>query len=419
VLEVAAAALGDLPDGEVPPALAQVRRFAPARRASAGALPLAMALERDEAFRARVAAAARVRDPETTSALEHGSVPGAADPVQIAALAYLVRSPGWPDLVEAARSAARERADREAGRRGADELATLLADLAAARSALVEQRAVHALELGAAADEVGELRRELRRHRADADRARAAARAAEQDAEREVAAARSRLAQADLRAERAGAALVAAREEVEALRRADREGRSLASARARLLLDTVVEAAGGLRRELGLAPTQVRPADLVGHDPDAGVPTVAVRARQDDDPALLSDLLALPQVHLVVDGYNLTKGAYGDLPLLDQRSRLVGGLAGLHARTGAEVTVVFDGAAVQGRVAVPHGRGVRVRFSEPGRTADDLVRALVRAEPPGRVVVVVSTDREVADGVRAAGARPVPSAALARLLERG
>ena len=62
---------------------------------------------------------------------------------------------------------------------------------------------------------------------------------------------------------------------------------------------------------------------------------------------------------------------------------------------------------------------MRVRFSEPGQTADELIRRLVRAEPTGRVVVVVSSDREVADGVRAAGARPVPSAALVKLLTRG
>lgn len=42
----------------------------------------------------------------------------------------------------------------------------------------------------------------------------------------------------------------------------------------------------------------------------------------------------------------------------------------------------------------------------------------MRAEPPGRPVVVVSTDREVADGIRKAGARPVPSTMLLRRLTR-
>ena len=57
-------------------------------------------------------------------------------------------------------------------------------------------------------------------------------------------------------------------------------------------------------------------------------------------------------------------------------------------------------------------RGVRVLFSKPGQTADELIRQLVRAEPPGRPVVVVSSDREVADGCAAAGARPVASTLL-------
>jgi hypothetical protein len=59
---------------------------------------------------------------------------------------------------------------------------------------------------------------------------------------------------------------------------------------------------------------------------------------------------------------------------------------------------------------------VRVRFSPPGVTADDVIRDLVAAEPPGRPVAVVSADREVADGVRRTGARPVDSRALLRLL---
>jgi hypothetical protein len=62
---------------------------------------------------------------------------------------------------------------------------------------------------------------------------------------------------------------------------------------------------------------------------------------------------------------------------------------------------------------------VRLLFSGPGETADDVLRELVRAEPPGRPLVVVSRDREVADDVRRDGARPVASRALLALLERG
>jgi predicted RNA-binding protein with PIN domain len=142
------------------------------------------------------------------------------------------------------------------------------------------------------------------------------------------------------------------------------------------------------------------------------------RALLPEDPAIFDQLLALPQVHLVVDGYNVTKTAYPDLPLETQRSRLVRGLAALAARSGAEVTCCFDGATISGRVPSASGRGVRVLFSKPGETADELIRRLVRAEPAGRPVVVVSSDREVADGVRRAGGRPVAAVALVRRLDR-
>jgi predicted RNA-binding protein with PIN domain len=123
-------------------------------------------------------------------------------------------------------------------------------------------------------------------------------------------------------------------------------------------------------------------------------------------------------VHLVVDGYNVTKSGYGDLPLDAQRSRLVRGLGALAARTGAEVTCVFDGAA-RPPVMPPAPRGLRVLFSAAGELADDLIRRLVAAEPPGRPVVVVSSDREVAEDVRRAGAYPVDSVLLLRRLDRG
>ena len=63
-------------------------------------------------------------------------------------------------------------------------------------------------------------------------------------------------------------------------------------------------------------------------------------------------------------------------------------------------------------------RGVRVLFSRKGETADELIRQLVRAEPAGRPVVVISSDREVADGVRRHGAYPLELRPLLRRLAR-
>jgi predicted RNA-binding protein with PIN domain len=59
-----------------------------------------------------------------------------------------------------------------------------------------------------------------------------------------------------------------------------------------------------------------------------------------------------------------------------------------------------------------------VLFSRKGQTADDLIRQLVRAEPPGRPIVVVSSDKEVADGVRRHGAYPLSSDTLLRRIAR-
>lgn len=126
---------------------------------------------------------------------------------------------------------------------------------------------------------------------------------------------------------------------------------------------------------------------------------IAARALSENDPAILDQLLALPQAHLVVDGYNVTKTGYPQMPLEKQRLRLLGQLSQLAAQTGAEVTCVFDGAELAAPVLLAPPRGVRVLFSKAGVTADELIRQLVRAEPPGRPVIVVSTDREVADGI--------------------
>jgi predicted RNA-binding protein with PIN domain len=415
VLELAAGVLGGLDDADVPPALRQVRRFAPSRRARAGSAPLIIALERDDDFREQVARAARDLDPVPARGA-CDPPPDDADPLAVAVLAYLTRAPDWPDLAARAAARLRARADHASARQDAERGRVGL-ELARERAAVAEAALDKLRREGL--DEALALRRELRRQRSAADRARSAAREAEQQADQEQAAARSAVQEMRTRVRRVEGELADARAALAAMRRVEREARSLAGSRARLLLDTVVEAAAGLGQELGLGPIDVHPADLVGHDPVLlGEDAASTRAREPDDPSVLTELLTLPRAHLVVDGYNVTKGAYGDLPLADQRARLLTGLSGLNARTRAEITCCFDGAAVAGRVGGSAVRGVRLRFSEPGTTADDLIRRLVLAEPPGRVVVVVSSDREVADGVRARGARPVSSGALARLLER-
>lgn len=419
VVALASDTLGSLKDDEVPASLKSFRSWAPAKRTRA-ATPLAAAVERDVVFRQRTFARVREALPDLTAAVEAGEPPPAADPVDVAAVAYLGRTPGWAALVAAAGAEMDKASAAAESSRAAEEVARLQGELQSARAAARDELAALRAELDAARAEANAVAKTLREEKGARRRAERVAAEAEESAERVRAEAADAVAAAEAEVSRAKSRQAEAESALDAARKAVREGRSLENTRLRLLLDTVVDAASGLRRELALPPPSERPADLVdaAHPGDelAGTPE---RALLSDDPALLDQLLSLPQVHLIVDGYNVTKTGYPDLPLEGQRSRLVNGLAALAARSGAEVTCCFDGATVHGRVPAVSARGVRVLFSKPGEIADELIRRLVRAEPTGRPVVVVSSDREVADGVRRAGARPVSAAALVRRLGRG
>jgi predicted RNA-binding protein with PIN domain len=401
VLALAADRLSSLSEEQVPPAVRPFRRFTPKRRAAAAAVPLAAVLEQDPVFRQLVSEAVPAPLAE---ALRSGVSPSAAPPDEVAAAAYLLRTEGWEAVVEAAAAelAARDRV--AAGAATVDEVQRLTEQLEALRAhGRLEAGRLSRERDVARAEAVAAVRRsrELGARAAAAERALAAAAAG--PAEQTPAAEPVRDDGVELRRLRAK------------LRTAEE---ALAACRA---------AARGERREeqVRLPPVEERPADTLAEALAAATPpssaSVAVQGRSDDDPALLDALLAVPSTHLLVDGYNVTKSGYGEQSLEVQRGRLLTALGALAARTGVELTVVFDGAGLEaGRpAAAPAPRGVRLLFSRAGETADDVLRALVRREPRGRPVVVVSSDREVADDVRRDGARPVASRALLGLLERG
>lgn len=422
VVRLVADALGALPLGDVPPTLRPFVRFLPARRARLAATPLAAAVDEDPAFREQVAHQVRRVLPDLAAAVAEGRLPPAAEPALGAAVAYLLRPPGWPDLVVAAEQAGQAgHAESGADRQLARTVERLTEQLRAARATAREQLARARAELDAARGQAQGLRAQVQRAQAETQQARQAARTAEaalRELRAESAGATSSM---DTELRRLRARVAELEQSLEDLRRGEREGRAVADLRLRLLLDTLVGVVDGVRRELALPPVTGSPADQVTAvvPPAPGVGDVAVRGRDREDPDLLDELLRLPRVHLVVDGYNVTKAGYPTLPLAEQRARLLRGLTGLAARTGAEVTCVFDGAELAGPVPAVRSRGVRTLFSPAGETADALIARLVRAEPAGRPLVVVSSDREVAAAAAAAGAHPVPSPALLRRLERG
>ncbi|MCP9946136.1 NYN domain-containing protein [Streptomyces somaliensis] len=420
VVGFAAEAFGGLTVAELPPQLRQYARFTPSRRARFAGNAMAAALEADGLFRQRVGEWLRTVQPELVAAVGSGAPPAAADPVDVAAAAYVLRPAGWVGLVAAAGEEV-QRADAErAGEADRRELERLREELAEARARTRTETERLRSELEAARREAESLQRKLRSALSDVKRGEAALRRAQDEIDGARSDAAARVSAAESETRRLKVRLGETEAALEASRRAAREGRSVEDVRLRLLLDTVLGAAQGLRRELALPPVSVRPADSVDAvEPGRMSPRdVAARALSETDPALLDQLLALPQSHLVVDGYNVTKTGYPTMPLEKQRLRLLGGLSALAARSGAEVTCVFDGAELAAPVLLAPPRGVRVLFSKPGVTADEVIRQLVRAEPAGRPVVVVSSDREVADGVAASGARPVASVMLLKRLSR-
>jgi predicted RNA-binding protein with PIN domain len=410
--ELGADALGEMAKVDVPQHLRPVAKFAPTKRARLGGAQVVAGLRDSANFRTAVVEWLRKNRPST---LEVTS----PDPVTAAAAAVLTGDDvalHYVELVSRRVGDATLRAERDAAVARAERLESELERLKLERSQLdgVAERIRADAEI-----ELERLRKRLREQgvklREAKDAAAAAAAEVDKIQERTADEVKRLTAERDRERERAETERAKAQRAIadaEVARQSAREARQADEVRLALLVDTLDGAVTGLRRELALGGTGPRPADLV-----RGASASQGAVGRVEDPAALDRLLALPAVHLVVDGYNVTKTGYPELSLSDQRDRLVHQLAVLAARTGAEVTLVFDGAGV---VAVPASapRGVRVLFSDPGVLADDVIRALVTAEPEGRPVVVVTSDRAVADSVRRRGAHPVPSAVLLARLGR-
>jgi predicted RNA-binding protein with PIN domain len=396
LVSLVAASLGDVTP--LPPALRQVAGFAPARRARLGATAIMAELERDDELRGRVAVQVRGRATDEVG--------------DVAVLAWLERAEGWEDALRLAERRVAERATPGGGAQQEQREQRLRDRADEAERTLREQRRSHKEAIDALKGEVVTLRRTLGETRTKERAAREEAETARSRAEETVA----RL-ERELRQLRAQVGRLA--EQAGEQRRQTRTERDEVTVRARLLLETLNDAAAGLRRELGLPAVAGSPGDrveaaLVGLAEEGTREPTSTGSLAPGSPALLEQYLALPRPRLIVDGYNVTKVTWPTLSLEAQRSRLLALLPALVARTSAETTVVFDAGASEHRPVVASPRGVKVLFSPGGVIADDVIRELVAAEPGGRVVVVVTEDRELADDVRRSGARVVAPGALTR-----
>ncbi len=127
-----------------------------------------------------------------------------------------------------------------------------------------------------------------------------------------------------------------------------------------------------------------------------------------------------PEAHLVVDAMNVV-GSRPDGWWRDRDAalrRLVDGLARLADATEHPITVVADGRPL---AELPEGEhdGVRVAYARrPGRDAgDDRIVELLRTLPDLDDVVVVTSDRGLADRARSLGADVLGARSLRRVLD--
>lgn len=196
-------------------------------------------------------------------------------------------------------------------------------------------------------------------------------------------------------------------------RRSSRYLERLDVARVQVLLSAAQSAMAGLTREISSGAT-ASPTDLLR---SSDLPSNPLPRRPGANQ--LADWLVVPGLHLLVDGYNVTKAATPDLPLAQQREFLVGRLCALAARTSAEVTVVFDAQYVSLAMPSASRKGARVIFTDEGEIADDVIVDLVSVEPPGRAVMVITSDQELSSRVTRLGARVVPAQDFNAVLDKG
>jgi len=118
-------------------------------------------------------------------------------------------------------------------------------------------------------------------------------------------------------------------------------------------------------------------------------------------------------VHIIIDGYNLIRQSsqWSMLDLQDLqlgRDALLGALAEYKKRRAHRITVVFDAADAPGFMGRNDKvRGISVKYSHPGQSADTLIKRM--ADELREKALVVSSDRDITDYAAGRGASVIGS----------
>jgi len=371
------------------------------------------AIERDDTFRAQVAASVAEVDVGRPSWL------------------WLARPDGWAAELDGLVDEVRAAEDEVAARHDVDALRSEVARLEAALAAATERAAAAEAERDRSAERL--LDEQRARVAAEAAQARLEADAAQLADERTVAMRRMKElersdaeARGDRNRERARrreleAALARSESDGSGNGAVDLPGAELPGVPDLAVLEAAVAEASDAAATVGRALAEARRvlAEPPIADPDGpGDGPAQARAPRrrparlpppmvDDSPEAVAHLLRLPEALLLVDGYNISMAAWPGVPITDQRLRLVDALRELHARTRVEVVTVFDGSRAGRRPPGVAGREVRVLFTGADQIADDRIVELVEATPADRPVLVATSDRELQERVRRGGANVI------------
>jgi predicted RNA-binding protein with PIN domain len=124
---------------------------------------------------------------------------------------------------------------------------------------------------------------------------------------------------------------------------------------------------------------------------------------------------------LLIDGHNLI-GQLPDLSLSDPQdeAKLIARLKAYAARSGKQITVVFD-PGPQAVLLPARGRQgqIEVIYASPGQKADDVIRHLVATTRDRQGLLVVTSDSALANFTRQCGVRVIPAREFAKALAGG
>lgn len=387
-VEVARAGQKEKPPIDPPARLKPVLGFARFPEQALG--QVRATLETDDEFRTRVVASI------------------AEDDVGLVGWLWLSRPDGWEQEYAELASSAEQASEEVAGAASVDELTRSLRRSETAQSKLERQRNKAIQERDEARKQAAQARSEARQADEVTDRL-----ADElEKAKAELASAIKLADRSERKQTRSNQKLKKSEREIDRLSKELRDSRQQHEEEVGGLKERLAAAEGevAMAREAGFelpsAPEPEPPAPLTKR-----IPVAMPSGLLHDTPEAVEHLLRMvPDVVVLVDGYNVTFKNWEKLSVRDQRQRFLQKMEELSARyTGAEFVVVFDGSETDYDYISTTARslGVTVRFSQPGVTADDYIINQCESYPLSRQLVVVSEDGEVRERARDRGANLV------------